>query len=165
MLQGFMKLGTKTAIWLLDWLESIIIKKPVISLPAPAPVTTIDVEAVEAIAAIAPLPLELPITPEQPAPTLFNPWVEISEIPEVSEIQPSATVDQLLEPTPEATAPTLTRRELVEGLLDEAWQQGITSYTALTKYVKDQSGTACSKKVISAWKKARQLNQSEAAAA
>ncbi len=51
----------------------------------------------------------------------------------------------------------------MEGLLDEAWQQGLRTYAQLMKYIELQTGKACSKRVVSAWKKARQLTEAEAA--
>lgn len=71
--------------------------------------------------------------------------VELPAIPEVTE----------LGDVPSTPAANLSRGELVQSLLDEAWSQGLRTYAQLMKYVELQTGTACSKKVVSAWKKSR----------
>lgn len=56
-----------------------------------------------------------------------------------------------------ATPAEMSRTELVTALLDEAWGLGHTTYPQLINYVREQSGTGCSKRVISAWKRSRGL--------
>lgn len=56
-----------------------------------------------------------------------------------------------------AIAPT--RREVVERLLDEAWQQGLTTYPALMDYITEKTGEGCSRRTISEWKKHRGITK------
>jgi len=51
----------------------------------------------------------------------------------------------------------MKRRDEVFNLLDNAAQQGISSYNALAAYVKEQSGQGTSRSTIQAWKKAREV--------
>jgi hypothetical protein len=94
--------------------------------------------------------------------------LEISENPEVPEIL--AVIEPLQEeltPTEAEQFPAVSpsdRKSVVEGLLDEAWQQGLTTYAQLIGYVETHTGKGCSKRVISAWKKARKLDEVAAAA-
>jgi hypothetical protein len=53
--------------------------------------------------------------------------------------------------------PDLTRGQLIEALLDEAYAQGITTYPKLIAYITEQTGTGCSRRAIAAWKKSRGL--------
>lgn len=53
--------------------------------------------------------------------------------------------------------PELSRGQLVEALLDEAWGCGQTTYPKLIAYVTEQTGTGCSRRAIAAWKKDRGL--------
>lgn len=53
--------------------------------------------------------------------------------------------------------PRRERAALVEGLLDEAWVQGLTTYPQLIAYVKEQTGEACSRRAIANWKRQRGL--------
>lgn len=53
--------------------------------------------------------------------------------------------------------PELTRGQLIEALLDEAWGCGHTTYPKLIAYVTEQTGTGCSRRSIAAWKKDRGL--------
>jgi len=62
--------------------------------------------------------------------------------------------------TPEPPAPD--RAALVEGLLDEAWAQGLRTYPQLIKYVELQTGTGCSRRAIARWKTARNLGEAAA---
>ena len=54
-------------------------------------------------------------------------------------------------------APKIPRARLIPELLDEAWAQGNTTYPALMQYVKTQTGSACSRRAIANWKRARGL--------
>jgi hypothetical protein len=119
--------------------------------------------------------------PESDIPTAGEPAVVLEvpvalEIAEVLEI-PQSEIPTAGEPiaTPEQIETTIVaanqaktveqlaqniimkRGDLVKSLLDEAWQQGYTTYANLAQYVEMHTGRACSKKVISAWKKERQL--------
>jgi hypothetical protein len=86
---------------------------------------------------------------------------------------PAATViDVQAEPSPvalpalPANAPASVagdRHTLVQGLLDEAWAQGLRTYPQLIKYIELQTGTACSRRAIANWKKARGLMDVDAA--
>lgn len=61
-------------------------------------------------------------------------------------------------PIPSSIAPpALSRSNLVMALLDEAWGQGHTTYPALMAYVKQQTGTGCSKRIVAHWKRQRRL--------
>lgn len=51
----------------------------------------------------------------------------------------------------------LTRGQLVEALLDEAWGRGQKTYPKLIAYVTEQTGTGCSRRAVAAWKKNRGL--------
>lgn len=63
---------------------------------------------------------------------------------------------------PEAIAPPeISRADVVTALLDEAWTQGLQTYEALIGYVREHSGKGCSRREVSAWKKARKLNDSQ----
>lgn len=53
--------------------------------------------------------------------------------------------------------PHQERTLLVMGLLDEAWGQGLTTYSQLIAYVQQQSGEACSRRAIANWKRERGL--------
>jgi hypothetical protein len=53
--------------------------------------------------------------------------------------------------------PELTRGQLIEALLDEAWGRGHITYPQLIAYVTEQTGTGCSRRAIAAWKKQRGL--------
>ena len=124
-------------------------------------------------------------TPEQPAPTLepkpesiyigdypvgshaamfVTPEFAAGNITELVIQLPPAPNDALV-----AIADVLTlapgRAKIVEALLDEAWMQGRTTYSALIEYVKQQSGQGCSKKTVSAWKKSRMLIEAPEAVA
>ena len=120
-------------------------------------------------------------TPEQPAPTpesiyigdypvgshaamFVTPEFAAGNITELVIQLPPAPNDALV-----AIADVLTlapgRAKIVEALLDEAWMQGRTTYSALIEYVKQQSGQGCSKKTVSAWKKSRMLIEAPEAVA
>lgn len=112
-----------------------------------------------------------PIVTPDPAPVKIVSWTELPKpvpVAAVPEILAVADVPaQDISPSPvtaDREAPSaLTRGQLVEGLLDEAWQQGLRTYAQLMKYIELQTGKACSKRVVSAWKKSRQLTEAEAA--
>jgi hypothetical protein len=53
--------------------------------------------------------------------------------------------------------PRRERAALVDGLLDEAWSQGLTTYPELIAYVKANTGEACSRRAIANWKRKRGL--------
>ncbi len=98
-------------------------------------------------------------TPEQPILSVVEP-VEPEPITELVITLPPAPNDAL-----EAIAEVLIcapgRTALVEALLCEAWSQGLRTYAQLIKYVELQTGTGCSKKTVSAWKKSRRLIETE----
>jgi len=61
-------------------------------------------------------------------------------------------------PPPAAPAPPAPdRAALVEGLLDEAWAQGLRTYPQLIKYVELQTGTGCSRRSVVRWKQSHGL--------
>jgi len=60
-------------------------------------------------------------------------------------------------PSVSAPHPSRSRRELVEALLDEAHAQGHKTYPQLISYVATQSGTPCSRRTVSNWKRSRKL--------
>ena len=64
-----------------------------------------------------------------------------------------------------AKVPNSTERQaLVRGLLDEAWAQGMRTYPQLIGYVQEQTGTACGRRMVAAWKKDRKLTDASTAA-
>ena len=69
------------------------------------------------------------------------------------------------EPEPQLQPEQMSRTQVVEALLDEAWLQGKTTYSELIAYVREQSGTGCSRRMIANWKEARKLNESQQKAA
>lgn len=73
-----------------------------------------------------------------------------------------AAVVSTAEPaTPQTVALAIvpSRREVVEALLDEAWQQGHTTYPALMDYITEKTGAGCSRRTISEWKKQRGITK------
>lgn len=88
------------------------------------------------------------LTPEQPEITTVVIHLPPSPTPAIQ------AITEVLTCTPGRTA-------LVEALLDEAWSQGLRTYAQLIKYVELQTGTGCSKKTVSAWKKSRRLIETE----
>ncbi|MDX2241414.1 MAG: hypothetical protein NW224_12080 [Leptolyngbyaceae cyanobacterium bins.302] len=116
---------------------------PVIS-PAPAPVKLVEVPEISEVPEI--LEMVEPIQSEEPAPaaTPHDPEQELFW----------ETVDVPADPPAK-----INRKQLVEGLLDEAWQQGLRTYAQLMKYVELQTGQSCSKRVVSGWKQSRQLTE------
>ncbi len=76
---------------------------------------------------------------------------------------------QLVSPQPVAALPaevpdSTDRQALVRGLLDEAWAQGMRTYPQLIGYVQEQTGTACGRRMVAAWKKDRKLTDASTAA-
>ncbi|ERN41252.1 hypothetical protein KR51_00021400 [Rubidibacter lacunae KORDI 51-2] len=53
--------------------------------------------------------------------------------------------------------PWFTRRERVFHLLDECWCEGRRSHQQLKGHVRRATGTACSPKLIVAWKRDRHI--------
>ncbi|NJL22874.1 MAG: hypothetical protein HC895_21915 [Leptolyngbyaceae cyanobacterium SM1_3_5] len=118
----------------------------------------------------APAPLLLPAAREALTP------IELETISQAETIHMSRS--QLIEyidanfpttePEPEPQLepqPQMTRAQLVEALLDEAWTRGKSTYSDLIDYVKLHSGKGCSRRTVAAWKESRKLNgDSEAAA-
>jgi len=127
--------------------------------PVPAPEQNMSYIGIYPVGSHAAMYMQRPITPEHPAAL---PVVPEPSITELVITLPPAPNDALV-----AIADVLGyapgRAAIVEALLDEAWQQGRTTYSDLIEYVKDQSGTGCSKKTVSAWKKSRMLIEAVAA--
>lgn len=96
---------------------------------------------------------ETPVISPAPDPVTLVEVPEILEVLEVPTISDQAEAEQ-----PPAEVAT-NRKQLVEGLLDEAWQQGLRTYAQLMKYIELQTGKSCSKRVISGWKQSRQLTE------
>jgi hypothetical protein len=110
--------------------------------------------------------------PEVPEVSEIPTAPEVSEVPtahisEVPEVPARATVPIAAEETTptgwasieageEQTPAKVDRKSLVEALLDEACQQGLTTYAQLIDYVKSKTGKGCSKRVIADWKKSRE---------
>ncbi|MGI0488534.1 hypothetical protein ACN4EK_24250 [Pantanalinema rosaneae CENA516] len=109
---------------------------------------------------IAPLASN-PVEPAIAVPS--TPTMETEELPAETE-EPTEPLPELTEPSPfdfpleDEPLPPLDRATLVEALLDEAWSRGIRTYPQLIQYVELQTGTGCSRRTISRWKTARQLN-------
>jgi hypothetical protein len=89
--------------------------------------------------------------------------LEIPEVPEILAVAPLQKEPTSTEAEQSSAASPSDRKSVVEGLLDEAWQQGLTTYAQLIGYVEAHTGKGCSKRVISAWKKARKLDEAVAA--
>ncbi len=134
----------------------------------------LEAQSQDVLARIQQAPVTLVEVPEFLEISVSEPVVEVLEISEISEVPAIIVTAELLqaeEPAPagwalieagteeatEGPPAKLSRSQLVEGLLDEAWQQGITTYAAMMGYVESQTGKGCSKRVVSAWKKARHL--------
>jgi hypothetical protein len=97
-----------------------------------------------------------------PASTRLGEFVEPNSVITV----PAELVTVAVEPVPvqlgttvpsEDRKPHQERTLLVMGLLDEAWGQGLTTYSQLIHYVQQQSGEACSRRAIANWKRERGL--------
>ncbi|WP_448604825.1 hypothetical protein [Thermoleptolyngbya sp.] len=75
---------------------------------------------------------------------------------------------QVVPPQPITALPaepnSTDRQALVRGLLDEAWAQGMRTYPQLIGYVQEQTGTACGRRMVAAWKKDRKLTDDNTAA-
>jgi len=129
-------------------------ESPVI-VPAPAPIQLVDTANL----------------PHFPAATVAE-FLEVPEVSEVSGILATVEPTQATTATPEGwavieggTEPSsanLNRTLVVEGLLDEAWQQGLRTYAQLIKYVELNTGKGCSKRAVSSWKRSRRLDSTAA---
>lgn len=67
------------------------------------------------------------------------------------------------QPIPHLKIVPADRNQTVIALLDEAYSIGHTTYPALIGYVEKHTGTGCSRRVIAAWKRSRNLISQEAA--
>lgn len=150
-------------------LNGIITFLDAVSPPMPVPQPALKSAAV-------PEPVSEPVKPE---PKIDTKLVHVGTYPIASHAEmylvapkPEPSIDTIVIQLPAAPndalvaiAEVLTctpgRAQIVDALLDEAWQQGITTYSALIGYVKDKSGQGCSKKTVSAWKKSRRLDEAE----
>lgn len=156
------------------------VKPALTAAPTKSAAPTIDltpdqveqIAVAEGVAKIQALHFEAaPIVTPDPAPVKIVSWTKLPEavlvaaVPEIVDVVEIPTQDVTPSPvTAGCEAPAaLTRGQLVEGLLDEAWQQGLRTYAQLMKYIELQTGKACSKRVVSAWKKSRQRTEAEAA--
>lgn len=168
--------------FVLKWLDHILppAKPALTAAPTKSADPTIDltpdqveqISVAEGVAKIQALHFEAaPIVTPDPAPVKIVSWTELPKavpdaaVPEFLDGVELPNHDVSQSPvTADREAPAaLTRGQLVEGLLDEAWQQGLRTYAQLMKYIELQTGKACSKRVVSAWKKSRQLTEAEAA--
>jgi len=89
-------------------------------------------------------------------------FLQAPELLEVPEILDSIESIPTAAAPPAAPTAKTNRKQLTEGLLDEAWQQGHTTYAAMMGYVETHTGKGCSKRVIADWKKSRQLEREAA---
>jgi hypothetical protein len=96
---------------------------------------------------LLPVPNPLPAA-VAPGSTRLPDWGDAEPMPPVSPVQP----------TPD-------RNQMVIALLDEAYAQGHTTYADLIGYVRAQTGTGCSRRVVAAWKKTRKLVTADGEAA
>lgn len=116
-----------------------------------------DITITEAIQSIGRL---FSHTPEQPSQTPNSklPNSKLSNSPPSNALS-EAEFARLFPPTPPDLEETvfLTRPQIVGLLLDEAWTRGITGYNDLLAYVKQHSGTGCSRRAIADWKRERGL--------
>lgn len=120
---------------------------------------TIEVSAVplvESPVAAEPLPLLIP-TPEPESTEAEKPPTEGDVEPQPELHQQTAELSQaeLLQ----SLAGDRSRQ--VTELLDEAAAQGLSTYPQLMEYVKERTGTSCSRRTISNWKKARASHANE----
>lgn len=88
-------------------------------------------------------------------------WIEDPQ-PGLAPVRSEADPDPDLDPDPAAA---LDRTQTVIALLDEAYSIGHTTYPTLIAYVQQHTGTGCSRRVVSAWKKTRKLIPAEGKAA
>jgi len=128
-------------------------------VPVPEPEQNMNYIGIYPVASHAAMYMQRPITPEHPAALPVVPEPPITEL--VITLPPAP--NDALVAIADVLACAPGRAAIVEALLDEAWQQGRTTYSDLIEYVKDQSGTGCSKKTVSAWKKSRMLIEAVAA--
>lgn len=168
--------------FVLKWLDRILppAKPALTAAPTKSAAPTLDltpdqveqIAVAEEVAKIQALQFEAtPIVAPDPAPVKIVSWTKLPEAVPIAAVPDTLNVAdspaQGISPSPvpagcEVPA-ALTRGQLVEGLLDEAWQQGLRTYAQLMKYIELQTGKACSKRVVSAWKKSRQRTEAEAA--
>lgn len=94
------------------------------------------------------------LQPQPNAPVEALPIQEVIGQPEIvlQDIQDMSDIQDTADPLPEAD-----RATVVLQLLDEAHGRGCRTYIQLIDYVKEQTGTGCSKRTIAAWKKQRGL--------
>lgn len=106
----------------------------------------------------APQPPQLP--PHEPTAPAEVEVIVISERVPMDYTRLVEFIDPMLGETSEP--PQMSRADLVTALLDEAWTRGKSSYAELIDYVKQQSGTGCSRRAIARWKEARKLDSDQA---
>ncbi|HEY9661029.1 MAG TPA: hypothetical protein V6C65_21450 [Allocoleopsis sp.] len=130
---------------------------------------SVSIEAIEVSAvAISPSeeasrPIHEPVPPPPPSTTVESiPFPQVTEQP-ITPVRftdppfPAVVTQPSLEPIHSPEPSEMSRTTLVTRLLDEAWGQGYTTYPDLIGYVKQQSGTGCSKRFVAAWKRSRGL--------
>lgn len=81
---------------------------------------------------------------------------EAASIPEVIR-QPELVLQDKPDTEQQDTLTEVDRATLVLQLLDEAHGRGCKTYAQLIGYVKEQTGTGCSKRTVANWKKQRGL--------
>lgn len=138
------KVETPTIVTLSKATVPFLIANPWVDLPAATGQNDLSVKQSEqlegSIANTSAIQDCSPSSCETPDPESAIAKLEIPEIP--SKLGPQ---------------PLLDRAALVIALLDEAYSQGIEGYATLIAYVKQQSGTGCSRRTIAEWKKLRGL--------
>lgn len=121
------------------------IQAPIL-LPPAAPPT------VEAIPEPAPI-----VATEPEAIVVAEPEATVAIIPTGQTELSYETTGQETQDTTVQPESQISRSELVLALLDEAWGLGHTTYPQLISYVKEQTGTGCSRRTIASWKAKRGL--------
>ncbi|MEA5597368.1 hypothetical protein [Rivularia sp. UHCC 0363] len=113
---------------------------------------------------VASLPVSAPVSAPAPVITIDLSPTEVEMILVAESINDAVTAPDLAapdlnEPVPSSSepAPTGDRSQIVSALLDEAYSLGKSTYPELIAYVEKHTGTGCSRRVISNWKKARKL--------
>ncbi len=146
--------------------EQEIIKQAEQALQQSEPQCQAVIQSIQASPVICPDPepitfLEIPELLEvSPAPLP----VEATNIEAIATVTEISEVPELPQPTAKASSKKASSRgQLVEQHLNQAWADGFRTYEQLMNYVELATGKACSKKVISAWKKARKLDEATAA--
>lgn len=112
---------------------------------------------------------EIPVSAEVPSQQTLQPIasrltpsdieaIQIAEqtVQAMAERSPFTAIE-IPEEHPEPTPEEMNRSQRVVALLDEGWNQGLTTYPQLIAYVKTHSGQGCSKRVIANWKRDRGL--------